>query len=66
MYFNDTYCNYPLSDSRDNDDIFKVKGSNVKVTDPFFQKFTFPADRLIDGSLSHTVWFQSLKFLIGN
>ena len=43
-YFNVTYHNYSLPDQHDNDDIFKVTGSKVKVTDNISQKCTFLVD----------------------
>jgi len=44
MNFNETYHNYSLLGPRDSDDIFKVMGLKVKVTDNIFRKCTLPAD----------------------
>jgi len=39
--FNETYQNYLLPDPHDIDDVFKVMGSEVKVTNNISQKRTF-------------------------
>jgi len=41
---NETYQNYWSPGPRDTDDVYKVIGSKVKVTDNIFRKYTFPAE----------------------
>jgi len=44
-YYSETYYSYSLTGSHDTDDIFKIIGSKVKVTDSVFEKFTFLVGR---------------------
>jgi len=55
-YFNATYHNYLLLGPHVNDDIFKVVGLKITVTDSIFRKCTHLAEAPIDGSLSSSFY----------
>jgi len=67
-YFNETDCSYLLPSPRDTDDIVKVTGSKVKVTENISQKYGFKncGSAAIDNLPSTVILFVILFICISD